>query len=159
MILQISLDLPDEAQSVPLCRRAVRTVLQELSVEEARADEIELALSEAASNVIRHAYSTRGNRYRIVVICHEDRVCFQVMDEGRGFVRTAVPDPEDEQLGGWGVWLIEQLADIATIRTLPGGGCLLEAEFALNRPITIPPPLGPPPGVSPPNGSPEGEQR
>jgi serine/threonine-protein kinase RsbW len=137
MLFRISLDLPDAAETVPLCRTVLRQVLRELSVEETRADEIEMALGEAAANVIRHAYAEPGNRYLVTVEFLNDRIRLQVRDEGSGFVRADVPDPEDAQVGGWGIWLIERMASVATIRALPDGGCLLEADFTLARPITI----------------------
>jgi serine/threonine-protein kinase RsbW len=160
MILQISLDLPDETQSVPICRKAVRSVLRELSVDDTRAYEIEIAVSEAAANVIRHAYDHPGNRYLVAVQFFRDCVRLQVADQGRGFLREAVPDPDVEQLGGRGLWLIEHIADLAVVRILPGGGCLLEAEFSLPHPIEVrssPPesaaPALPDPLASPPSRS------
>jgi serine/threonine-protein kinase RsbW len=139
MLLQMSLDLPDEAASVPLCRKAVRSVLRELSVEEGRAFEIELAVSEAAANVIRHAYAQPGNRYLVSIKCFPDRVLLQVADQGQGFARADVPHPDEERSGGRGLWIIEQVAHVATVRRVAGGGSLLEAEFRLSEPIMIVP--------------------
>jgi serine/threonine-protein kinase RsbW len=139
MLLQMSLDLPDEAASVPLCRKVVRSVLRELSVEEERTFEIELAVSEAAANVVRHAYAHPGNRYLVSIQCFAERVLLQVADQGRGFVRADVPDPDEERLDGRGLWIIEQIAHVATIRRMAGGGSLLEAEFRLSPPITLAP--------------------
>jgi serine/threonine-protein kinase RsbW len=128
--IRMSLDLPDEAQTVPLCRRVLRTVLQELSVEQERADEIELALSEATGNVIRHAYNQRGHRYVVEVEVLTDRLRLVVTDSGGGFLQAQLRDPDLERLGGRGLWLIERVADRVTVSTT-GGGCRLEAEFAL----------------------------
>jgi hypothetical protein len=41
-------------------------------------------------------------------------------------------------VGGRGIWLIEQLADAATITSTPLGGCRLEAEFSLPQPVIYP---------------------
>jgi anti-sigma regulatory factor (Ser/Thr protein kinase) len=127
----MSLDLPDEAQTVPLCRKTIRAVLQELDVDPDQAFEIELVVSEAAANVIRHAYTHPGNRYLVCIEIHMDRMLLQVEDHGRGFSHAAVPAPDEDQCGGRGIWLIEQLAEVAFFRMLSGGGCRMEAEFAL----------------------------
>jgi len=130
-MVQINLDLPNEAESVPLCRRIIRAVLAELSVDGDRGYEIEMVVSEATANVIRHAYDSPGQRYQVLVDIFTNRVVLQISDHGRGFRPAAVTDPEAGQAGGWGLWLIEQLASSATVRSLPDGGCLVEAEFVL----------------------------
>jgi anti-sigma regulatory factor (Ser/Thr protein kinase) len=137
-LLQISLDLPDEAASVPVCRKAVRAVLHDLNVDSLRALDIETAVGEAAANVVRHAYSQPGNRYRVSVTIYADHVCLQVKDNGRGFNRASLSDPSGEQVGGWGIWLIEQMADQAAFHCCDDSGALLEASFFLSRPATLP---------------------
>jgi serine/threonine-protein kinase RsbW len=131
LLLRINLDVLDEAQSVPICRGTVRYLLQALAVDQERAADIELALSEATGNVIRHAYAEHGNRYRVAMEFYAHRVRLQIRDEGRGFHRAALSEPDLDSLGGRGLWIIERLADAVAISTLPGGGCCLEAEFAL----------------------------
>jgi anti-sigma regulatory factor (Ser/Thr protein kinase) len=140
----MSLDLPDEARSVPLCRGAVRAVLRDLAVEPERAFDIELVVSEATANVIRHAYGNPGNRYLVTVEIFADRVRLQVEDHGRGFERAAVPEPEVEEASGRGLWLIEQLSNVATVRTLANGGCLVEAELSFSHPLEFTPDPGSP---------------
>jgi anti-sigma regulatory factor (Ser/Thr protein kinase) len=114
---------------VPVCRHLIRRLLGELAVEAERAGEIELAVSEAIGNVIQHARVPPGQLYHVRIDCFSDRLCFRVEDRGQGFVRAAVPQPDEERPGGRGVWLMEQLADHLTIRVAKEGGCRLEAEF------------------------------
>jgi anti-sigma regulatory factor (Ser/Thr protein kinase) len=123
------LELPDEAWTVPLCRHVVLAVLHDLAVDAERVADIELVLSETTGNVIRHAYDHPGHHYRVALEVFADRICFQVEDEGCGFDPAVVPAPALEEAGGRGLWLIEQLADTVTLRTLPGGGCRLDVEF------------------------------
>jgi len=128
----------------------LRFALDELAVPEARAADIELAVSEATGNVVRHAYAEVGHSYRVTIEFFSRCVCLQVEDAGRGFTRASVPPPNAEQVGGRGLWLIEHLADDTTISSLPDGGCCLRADFALPHPLgflpTYPPeatdPLG-----------------
>lgn len=143
-LLEISLDLPDAAVSVPVCRRAIRTILQELAVDPVRAQDIETALGEAAGNVVRHAYETPGNRYQVTVIVYRDCVTLQVRDYGCGFDRGGISAPDADQIGGWGLWLIEQMSDRAAFRPARDHGALLEAQFRLTPPLALPrePPSG-----------------
>jgi anti-sigma regulatory factor (Ser/Thr protein kinase) len=135
---RISLELPSDPSTVSLCRRVLCSFLEDLSIDAARRDDIELAISEATGNVVRHAYDCPGHPYRVTLILHGDHVRLEVLDQGVGFNRADVPEPDTVELGGRGLWLIEQLADATTVRTLPGGGCCLEAEFRLLRPLSLP---------------------
>jgi len=134
MLVRFALDLPDDTMSVPLCRHASRVILEHLQIAPDRCFEIELALGEAATNVVRHAYPHPGHQYRVELEISESKVCLTVLDQGRGFAREAVPDPDVEQLGGRGIQLIEQIADVAWFECVKGQGTKLVAEFALHSP-------------------------
>jgi serine/threonine-protein kinase RsbW len=76
--------------------------------------ELELAVQEAVTNVIRHAY--RGERDRpIDVIIRTDRNLADVTlrHEGDDFDPTSVQPPsfDGSRFGGFGVYMIEQLVD------------------------------------------------
>jgi anti-sigma regulatory factor (Ser/Thr protein kinase) len=131
MLVRFVLDLPDDTVSVPLCRHATRVVLEHLKIASDRRYEIELALGEAATNVVRHAYPHPGHQYRVELEISADKVCLMVLDQGQGFARDAVPDPDEDQLGGRGIQLIEQIADVAWFECVKGQGTKLIAEFAV----------------------------
>jgi anti-sigma regulatory factor (Ser/Thr protein kinase) len=131
MLVRFALDLPDDTVSVPLCRHAVRVVLEHLKIAPDRRYEIELALGEAATNVVRHAYPHPGHQYRVELEISENKVCLTVRDQGQGFARELVPDPDEEQLGGRGIQLIEQIADVVWFECVKGQGTKLVAEFAV----------------------------
>jgi serine/threonine-protein kinase RsbW len=134
----LTLDLPDQAPSVPLCRRTLRFVLAELGVADERLADIELAVSEATTNVVRHAYASPGHPYRMRVELYHHCARLVIEDDGRGFAPrghpAAVPDPNPDQSGGWGLWLIEQLADSVALTSVPGQGSRLVADFSLPQP-------------------------
>jgi serine/threonine-protein kinase RsbW len=131
MLVRFALDLPNDAASVTLCRRAVRSVMEQLEIPVERRYEIELALGEAATNVVRHAYPHQANQYHVEVELDAQRVRLTVLDHGCGFARGAVPDPGEEQMGGRGVLLIERLADVAWFECIKGQGTKLVAEFSV----------------------------
>jgi len=155
MLVRFALDLPDDAASVPLCRRVTRTILEELQIAPERRFEIELALGEAATNVVRHAYPHPGNQYHVEIEISDEVLRLTVLDQGQGFVRDSVPDPDEAQLGGRGVQLIEQIADVAWFECIKGQGTKLVAEFVVlsqDGIVSAPSPSTPPPSRPPPEG-------
>ena len=88
-------------------------------------------LSKAVGDVIQHAHPQLGDRYQVQIEVNAERLRLVVTNSGSGFLRSAVPEPDDERLGGRGIWLIEHLATSVTFHTVKGGGRRLEAEFNL----------------------------
>ncbi len=81
--------------------------------------QLELALYEACSNVIRHAYtaSDQGELQVSVEICPLEHITFEITDWGNGFdcypVKLHTPLPEEED--GRGLLIIRGLADDLSI--------------------------------------------
>ena len=81
---------------------------------------IDLALSEACANVVRHAYKDRepGDLEILVTLHYKDCIEIEVADWGSGFdswpvnVQNAAPHAE----GGRGLFIMSELADIFDIR-------------------------------------------
>src|SRR5262249_35314855 len=74
----------------------------------------QLALDEAFTNVIRHAYGGEpGHAVELVVEAHPDRVCLTLYHGGREFDPAAVAPPsfDGSRSGGFGLYLMRQLAD------------------------------------------------
>jgi serine/threonine-protein kinase RsbW len=109
----IRLQIPARAEYITLGRLALTGLsrLQELS-EETLAD-LKLALTEACSNSVRHAY--RDGRDGVVEIVYElvpGRISIEVLDDGPGFDYVE-SEGEDRELteGGLGIAIIRSLAD------------------------------------------------
>ena len=133
--LTVRLTIPARAEYITLCRLALTGIarLRELS-DELLAD-LKLALTEAASNSVRHAYGDRDAG--VVDISYQlfaDRLVIEVTDEGEGF------DPEEAEgnaaelsEGGLGIAIIRAIADDVEFGAQPGGkGSRLRFEKALN---------------------------
>jgi serine/threonine-protein kinase RsbW len=101
--------------------------------EELLAD-LKLALTEATSNSVRHAYADGGDG--VVEISYElrgDKLVIEVTDEGAGFdPAEAEGSLEELSEGGLGIAIIRAIADEVEIRPRPGGkGLQLRFEKAL----------------------------
>jgi serine/threonine-protein kinase RsbW len=131
----IRLTIPARAEYITLCRLALTGIgrVRELS-EEVIAD-LKLALTEAASNSVRHAYV--GDGVGKVDIAYEllpDRLVIEVTDEGGGFDAAKTRNsPGDLSEGGLGIAIIRAIADVVEFGVQPNGkGSRLRFEKTLN---------------------------
>ncbi|MEQ8768866.1 MAG: SpoIIE family protein phosphatase, partial [Planctomycetota bacterium] len=78
-------------------------------------DDLLLALTEAASNILRHAYSDFPETGDIELFARRDpdRIQIVLRDWGRTFDPDSIPEPDwnDLQPGGLGVYMIRELVD------------------------------------------------
>jgi len=132
--LTVRLTIPARAEYITLCRLALTGIgrLRELS-DELLAD-LKLALTEAASNSVRHAYEdTDTGVVEISYVLHPDRLVIEVIDDGEGFdPAEAAGQPDELSEGGLGIAIIRAIADDVEIGAQPGGkGSRLRFEKAL----------------------------
>ncbi len=109
----VRLRIPARAEYITLGRLALTGLsrLQELS-DETLAD-LKLALTEACSNSVRHAYRDgREGTVEILYDLHPDRLVIEVSDDGPGFdyVEAEGEEPGLTE-GGLGLAIIRSLAD------------------------------------------------
>ena len=131
----VRLTIPARAEYITLCRLALTGIarLRELS-DELLAD-LKLALTEAASNSVRHAYGDKDAG--VVDISYQlfsDRLVIEVRDEGEGFdPAEAEGNAAELSEGGLGIAIIRAIADEVEFGAQPGGkGSRLRFEKALN---------------------------
>ncbi|EFO79566.1 anti-anti-sigma factor [Oscillochloris trichoides DG-6] len=94
--------------------------------------QVQLAVDEAATNVIQHAYDLEhpGN-ITLSWACESSRFIITLRDQGRQFDPQSVPEPdissplEDRQVGGLGIYLITRLMDEARFDFHPQEGNVL----------------------------------
>ena len=75
---------------------------------------LELALSEALANVIRHAYQGAGNReIRLSLAFDDEKLRLAIRDFGKKFDLTNYrpPDLSRPHEGGYGIYLMHELMD------------------------------------------------
>ena len=131
----VRLTIPARAEYITLCRLALTGIgrVRELS-DELLAD-LKLAITEAASNSVRHAYGGRGvGKVDIAYELLADRLVIEVTDEGGGFDLGKTRDSSgDLSEGGLGIAIIRAIADAVEIGAHANGkGSRLRFEKALN---------------------------
>jgi serine/threonine-protein kinase RsbW len=119
----VRLTIPARAEYITLCRLALTGIsrLHPLS-DEVLAD-LKLALTEAASNAVRHAYGDELGVVQIVYELHDDHLVIEVTDEGEGFDPALGGGGEQDSLseGGLGIAIIRSIADELEIGPQPSG--------------------------------------
>jgi serine/threonine-protein kinase RsbW len=117
-------------ENIEVVQVAIEASLGLLSLEEAIAHRIGLAVREAVANAIKH-----GNRedpektVEVDCILEPDRVLLRIEDEGEGFDPTALPDPRlAENLlkpNGRGILFMNEFMDEIDYTFRPEGGTIV----------------------------------
>jgi serine/threonine-protein kinase RsbW len=91
--------------------------------------DLKLALTEACTNSVRHAYGNDEGTVEILYELYPDKLVVEVADQGEGFERPVGPgrafDAGEIAEGGLGIAIIEALADEFEIRDREQGGSSL----------------------------------
>ena len=126
MRISVRLNLPREVDSVPAVRRLLRCALSAFQVDRQDGDDLELALTEACANVVKHATGADGIEVRLDVA--EDRCAIDVSDNGDGFDADAVGKPDVRSERGRGLLLIKALSENVRMQSTPRRGSLIHFE-------------------------------
>jgi serine/threonine-protein kinase RsbW len=120
----VRLTIPARAEYITLCRLALTGIARVSELSDEVLADLKLAITEAASNSVRHAYAG-DDPTGVVEISYElrpDRLVIEVTDEGEGFdPAEAQGPPEELSEGGLGIAIIRAIADQVEIGTQPGG--------------------------------------
>jgi serine/threonine-protein kinase RsbW/stage II sporulation protein AB (anti-sigma F factor) len=109
-------------------RQVTRWLRGEMPSAEVMIGDVALAVSEACTNVVMHAYANGDGGFRVTTERDGDSVLVTVSDEGDGMV----PRPDSPGLG-LGLPLIATLADSLEIRPADGGGTVVAMTFSAAR--------------------------
>ena len=131
MEIKLTLALPRDELSVPVVRRVLKSSMQTLGVEDDVIGDIELALTEAVTNVLDHA--EQGEEYEVSAGINGDLCVIEVIDRGSGFESgdlghgDAHADAED----GRGIQIMRALVDRVTFDNVERVGTVVHLEKKL----------------------------
>lgn len=111
--------LPFGAGLLPTLRRVVASHAQHAGLDERRRDDLVLAVSEIASNSVRHG----GGDGRLRLWTEPGALVCEITDRGtilEPLAGRVLPRPGHP--GGYGLWLAHQVCDLVQIRARPDGG-------------------------------------
>ena len=119
----VRLTIPAKAEYITLVRLALSGLSQSRRLPDETLGDLKLAVTEACSNSVRHAYREgREGSVEVVYELHPDRLVVEVSDEGEGFTFREREPEGDGTLheGGLGIAIIRELAD--ELELGPGDG-------------------------------------
>jgi anti-sigma regulatory factor (Ser/Thr protein kinase) len=102
------MSVPASAEAGTALRQAVRSL--EVFLEPDQADEVELLVTELATNGVKHASSGDSDRITLDAVVDEDGLHVAVSDRGEGFTPKPRAAGRTEP-GGWGLMLVDGIAD------------------------------------------------
>jgi serine/threonine-protein kinase RsbW len=121
-VRSVRLRIPAKAEYIALVRLALTGLAGLSGMDEGTLADLKLALTEAVSNSIRHAYAEDGGQVEIAYCLSGTQLELEVVDDGPGFDPERPPLLEGEELaeGGLGIAIIRTIADELEIHSQPG---------------------------------------
>lgn len=119
----VRLTIPAKAEYITLSRLALSGLSRVRTFPDDTLADLKLALTEACSNSVRHAYGETEGHVDISFELHDDRLVVEVSDDGSGFELETDGGPSKDAAadlteGGLGIAIIRSIADEVEI----GGG-------------------------------------
>jgi serine/threonine-protein kinase RsbW len=124
----VRLTIPAKAEYITLGRLALTALARVRPLSDEPLSDLKLALTEACTNSVRHAYREgRSGTVEIVYQLEPDRLVVEVTDDGSGFEPSEVDAGGNGDLneGGLGIAIIRAVADEVEIGERETGGSRL----------------------------------
>ncbi|HEX3734426.1 MAG TPA: ATP-binding protein [Solirubrobacterales bacterium] len=116
---EMRLSLMAEPDSVAAARRAISELAEQLGFVEPALGDLQTIVSEACSNVVRHAYPEVEGSFELEVLPAGDTLTIVVRDSGAGMRPLVQTEHSSLRLG---LGLISTLSSHFEISDSPGGG-------------------------------------
>jgi anti-sigma regulatory factor (Ser/Thr protein kinase) len=104
-----------------LARRAI--VANDPTLPPSVQDDVALLLTELVTNAVRYGGAATDRPLQVEFRRQADRIRVEVVDPGTNFEPPA-PPTSGAASGGWGLFLVDQLAERWGVRPAPAGTCV-----------------------------------
>jgi anti-sigma regulatory factor (Ser/Thr protein kinase) len=126
----VKLTLPARPENVSVIRHVLGAFAESLRLPDDLVEDLRLAVTEACTNVVRHAYPPDvAGPVEISIRPMDESVSVVVADYGRGIGTSS-----DTTGPGLGLPLIAAIADEVELQPVPGGGSRVAMSFSRPRP-------------------------
>lgn len=122
-----TLTIPSSTRFLEDVRQFIATHATDAKFSETSVEKLKMAVDEACTNVIEHAYEGQSEQsIDITIIVNKDKLTVRIRDKGRRFDQTNYKEPNlvqyarSRKSGGFGVHIINKLMDEVSYRTSGG---------------------------------------
>lgn len=115
---RLDLRLPDESDSLPVVRQALRSLGRAVQADPEALEDAELAVTEACANAVEHAYSGEAGTIEVSLEPRSSTMLVSVRDRGPGMPTATA----EEAPRGFGLPMIRGIASELEVRARAAGG-------------------------------------
>jgi serine/threonine-protein kinase RsbW len=139
---EFQLSVGSDMKNLAVIAGFVTKVAEKLGLDEDETFALQMAIDEACSNVMEHAYCGRSDgKVWLQVQAEDDQVVVVIRDQGEPFDPKSVPRPDisaplhKRQNGGLGLYLMEKLMDSVEWEFDPERGNTLTMRKCRGKPV------------------------
>jgi anti-anti-sigma factor len=128
------LEIPADENNLSEVRDFIAEICDRAGFSKSETNNTKLAVDEACTNIIKHAYKDKGGDIRIDVQAEPAKVEINIFDRGDPFDWSKVQEPDLDlyveigKKGGLGIYLMNRLMDSLSYSAAPGGNRLYMAK-------------------------------
>jgi len=128
------LEVPADENNLSEVRDFIADICDRAGFSKSETNNTKLAVDEACTNIIKHAYRDKGGDVRIDVQAEPGKVEINIFDRGEPFDWSKVKEPDLDlyveigKKGGLGIYLMNRLMDTLSYSAAPGGNRLYMAK-------------------------------
>ena len=138
MHLCLDVTLPATYEFVRTTRKIVASYLEEAGVDSGQASDLVLAIGEACSNVVQHAFPERDGTFRLILDLRPEEIVVEITDAGVGFepFEQAVAPFGRLAVSGRGIEIMRRLVTTVEVQSpAPLGGTRVRLRQRLAVPV------------------------
>ena len=128
---EVVLNMPARAEGVGVVRQALAGMADALAFDAAVLSDMKMAVTEACTNVVVHAYDEEAGQLEVQMLAGEEDLTIVVRDHGAGI--QPKPARTEPPALGLGLPLIAALSDAFELRGTAGMGTEVRMTFAYVR--------------------------
>lgn len=125
--IEKELKVSSRTENLSQIREFIRSAAAQVGMKPGITEDIMLAVDEACTNIIKHAYKSVQDGEILIKLRYDDhKFTITITDYGKSFHPESVPDPDlqkyyrQHRVGGLGMYLMKSLMDEVKYRSVPG---------------------------------------
>jgi anti-sigma regulatory factor (Ser/Thr protein kinase) len=128
------LEVPADENNLSEVRDFIANICDRAGFSKSETNNTKLAVDEACTNIIKHAYREKGGDIRLDVQAEPGKIEINIFDRGEPFDWSKVQEPDLDlyveigKKGGLGIYLMNRLMDSLSYSAAPGGNRLFMSK-------------------------------